>query len=132
MSEEYEIGYGKPPRHTQFPKGQSGNPKGRAKGTKNLKADLMEELRERIPITESGRRRTVSKQRAILKMVIAEALKGHIQATNVILNMLHRWSQDEPAQQTDRDLTRADKAILKRFEDEVLQKARDGEDGSDE
>ena len=26
---DYEVGYGKPPRHTRFTKGRSGNPRGR-------------------------------------------------------------------------------------------------------
>ena len=30
---EYEVGYKKPPKEGQFKKGQSGNPRGRPKGT---------------------------------------------------------------------------------------------------
>ena len=32
----FQVGYGKPPRHTQFAKGKSGNPKGRGKGVRNF------------------------------------------------------------------------------------------------
>jgi hypothetical protein len=34
VSGEYEVGYGKPPKHSRFKKGKSGNPQGRSKGTK--------------------------------------------------------------------------------------------------
>ena len=55
MSDEYEVGHGKPPKHTQFKPGESGNPKGRPKGTKNLATDLSEELAEMIVVNEGGR-----------------------------------------------------------------------------
>ena len=48
---EYEVGYRKPPKHTQFKPGQSGNPKGYKKHLKSLKTLLMEALNERILVT---------------------------------------------------------------------------------
>ena len=50
-----EVGYGKPPVHSQFQPGKSGNPKGRPTSTKNLKTDLAQELAERVQVTENGR-----------------------------------------------------------------------------
>lgn len=40
----YQVGYGKPPKHSRWKKGQSGNPRGRPKGTRGLKTDLHDEL----------------------------------------------------------------------------------------
>ena len=64
---DYEVGYGKPPRHTRFAKGRSGNPRGRAPGTKNLKTFLIDALNELVVVTENGGRRTISKGQAIIK-----------------------------------------------------------------
>ena len=70
----YGVGYGRPPQHTRFKPGQSGNPKGRPKGTINLKTDLMEELSERISVSEGGKPKKLSKQRALLKSLVAKAI----------------------------------------------------------
>jgi Family of unknown function (DUF5681) len=86
----YDVGYCKPPKHTRFKPEHSGNPRGRARGTRNLKTDLAEELAERIPITEGGRKRSVSKQRAMVKQLMAKALKGDVRAASIILDCAER------------------------------------------
>ena len=84
---EYKVGYKNPPTHTQFQKGQSGNPKGRPKGSKNLKTDLREELSERVEVREGNRTRKISKQRALIKSLIARAIKGSDAATAKLLDL---------------------------------------------
>jgi Family of unknown function (DUF5681)/Histidine kinase-, DNA gyrase B-, and HSP90-like ATPase len=59
------VGYGKPPRHTRFKKGQSGNLKGRPKGSQNLTTLLSEALNERVIVTENGGRRRITMRQAI-------------------------------------------------------------------
>ena len=51
---DYKVGYKKPPLHTRFRKGQSGNPRGRPRGSKNLSTLLTDALNEPVVVTEDG------------------------------------------------------------------------------
>jgi hypothetical protein len=64
---DYEVGYRKPPLHSRFERGQSGNPRGRPSGAKNLATLLTEALNETVVIAEDGGRRKISKRQAIIK-----------------------------------------------------------------
>lgn len=114
-TEEEKVGYGKPPAKTRFKPGQSGNPKGRPKGTANLRTDLRSELSEKIQIREGERSLKVSKQRAMLKALVAKALKGDARAANVVLMLVEKLFEPETARETVPDLTPDDQAILERF-----------------
>jgi hypothetical protein len=70
------VGYGKPPQKHQFKPGQSGNPNGRPKGSKNLATILKEELDQKIPVTEGGIRRQVSKRRLAVRQQVNKAAQG--------------------------------------------------------
>ena len=110
-----EIGYGKPPKHTRFKPGQSGNPRGRSKGTRNLKTDLADELAERIAISEGGRRYAVSKQRGMLKQLMAKALKGDVRAANTVLGLVERLLDARADADVSAAVTAQDKAIVADF-----------------
>jgi hypothetical protein len=111
----YEVGYGRPPKHTRFKSGHSGNPKGRPKGTNNLKTDLMDELAERISIGEGGKPKKLSKQRALLKSLAAKAITGDARAMNILLNLMVRVLEIS-AEERESDLIRQDDlAILDNF-----------------
>lgn len=115
-SDRYEIGYGKPPTHTRFKPGRSGNPRGRPKGRKNFRTELLEELHEGIAVREGGRRRTVSKQRAMLKTLTAKALQGDARAATLIVNMVFRVLQQDEEPVEEDNLSTEDHAILEAYE----------------
>jgi hypothetical protein len=72
----FEVGYGKPPTASRFKPGQSGNPKGRKKGVRNIKTFLNEELNRRQWITVDGKRRLLNKREIAVLYQIARAHKG--------------------------------------------------------
>lgn len=72
----YEVGKGKPPKHTQFKKGQSGNQKGRPKGTKNVESALRAALERKVTVRENGGTRQVPFVEAFVHTLVEKALKG--------------------------------------------------------
>lgn len=118
--ERYEVGYGKPPKNRQFKKGQSGNPKGRPPGTKNFKTDLREELYEKVQISEGGKMRLISKQRALVKRTFQKALRGDLKASETIVKWMAQFlGMDETSTDTKR-FSPEDQAILERFLSEQM------------
>lgn len=113
---KYTVGYGKPPKSNRFKKGQSGNPKGRPKGTRNLKTDLAEELSQRIVVTEGGKSRQVSRQQALVKTVIAKALHGDVSAMKATIELILRLLPPANEESEEVDLSKEDQAILAAFE----------------
>jgi Family of unknown function (DUF5681) len=112
---DYEVGYGRPPKHTRFKPGNRANPKGRGKGTKNLKTDLQEELSEKITIGEGERRMKLSKQRAVVKSMVARAIKGDQRAADRCFELLLKFFGTGEEGQRVVELSAEDEAILADF-----------------
>lgn len=133
MPADYQIGYGKPPRHKRFRKGRSGNPRGRPKGTRNLKTDLLEELGERVLLREGSAEKRLSKQRALVKSLVTKAIKGDTRAASIVLDMVWRHLQAEGADEVEAPLTSDERAVLEGLETRLLRQAGAPEDtGADD
>lgn len=111
----YEVGYKKPPKSTQFKPGRSGNPKGRPKGTRNLSTDLKEELDSKILATEDGHQRKISKQQALIKTLANKALQGDIRALNSIFRLIERTDLELPEAKDEDGTSQTDSEILQDF-----------------
>jgi hypothetical protein len=85
---DYEVGYRKPPGHTRFKKGRSGNPKGRPAGAKNLSTLLSEALNEPVVVTENGGHRKITKRQAIIKQLVNQSATADWRAVKILLDML--------------------------------------------
>ena len=82
------VGRGHPPKHTQFPKGKSGNPKGRPKGSKNMSTYLMEAAHDQVSATIGGKTRTISKLQATAMQLATKAASGDQVAINKFLDWM--------------------------------------------
>jgi hypothetical protein len=74
--EPYVVTRGKPPREHQFRKGQSGNPRGRPKGSKQISALIDEELDRKMEVTLRGRRTKLPKRQIMVRQLVDRALQG--------------------------------------------------------
>ncbi len=83
----YEVGYGKPPVHSRFQKGQSGNPKGRAKGSRNFATIFTEALMKPVVITENGQRKKISKFAAAMTQLANDAARGDKKSIQLVFAM---------------------------------------------
>jgi hypothetical protein len=95
--EEYRIGYGRPPRDTQFKKGQSGNPRGRSRGSKNLTTLLDQELEMKVVIRENGRQRRISKRQAAIKQFINKLVSGDPRFIPFLFKLMEKQDDNSPA-----------------------------------
>ena len=113
---DYEVGYGKPPRHTRFTKGQSGNPRGRPPGTKNLRTLLSEALNETVIVTENGGRRKVTKRQAIITQLVNRSATADFRAIKILLDIVRDIERqtEQKAPETS-DFSEADEKVLEQI-----------------
>lgn len=88
--DDYVVGYGRPPVHTRFQKGQSGNPKGRQKGCKNLSTLMERVLDETVTIKENGSQKIITKREAFLKQLVNKAASGDLRSIQLAINYLQQ------------------------------------------
>ena len=81
---DYDVGYGKPPKHTQFQKGQSGNPSGKSKTEASTEIKLKKLLKGEIAVNKSGTQVTMTQQDVMLQALVNKAMKGDLAAIKYI------------------------------------------------
>ena len=88
--DDNEVGYGKPPKNTQFQKGVSGNPKGRPKKCRNFYEILIRESESLMPITENGKRKRLSKDEVAIKQLLSQVIRRKSSAQRMYFPLLQQ------------------------------------------
>ena len=116
---DYKVGPGRPPRHTRFKKGQSGNPGGRSK--KQLSALLADALNEPVFVTIDGERRKITKREAVVHQLVDKSTSADLRATKMLFDMMkdaeHKAGGAAPPQP--HRLTEADKEVVQLFVERI-------------
>lgn len=117
--EDNNVGYGHPPIHSRFQPGQSGNPKGRQKGAKNLKTVLSAVLKEKVTIRTNNKVKKVTKLEALVQKTTNEALAGDPKSVVTLMGMMKTAGFDD---ELDKVKAAADQAMLSSEDDAILQR----------
>ena len=118
-----KVGYGRPPKHTRFKPGQSGNPKGKAKGLRNVATDVQQALNAVVRVNADGKPRKMSAQKAVVLRTVEKALKGDSRAAAQVLELMQRYNNDAPPAR--KAATSADdQALLDAMKKDILEDDR--------
>ena len=108
----FTVGNCRPPLHTRFQKGRSGNPRGRPRGAKSFTTLLFERLDRRVERrAEDGARRKVSKRELAAERLVDNFAEGEPSATKLMLGLMRERERQAPAQRPPFD--DADKLVIK-------------------
>jgi Family of unknown function (DUF5681) len=100
----YEVGYGQPPMHSRFKSGQSGNPKGRPKGSRNrppepsqedLRAIIRAEAYRDVPVNDANGTVTIPMAQAVMRSLAVCAAKGNTRAQRLFTELLNTVEREE-------------------------------------
>lgn len=110
----YDVGRGKPPATTRFKPGQSGNRKGRPKGSKNFSTAFADELNRKIGVTESGKRRKYEKREVIARQLVNKSAEGDLKAASLVLQQMKNIESNNHAASPER-FSEADRQVIAAF-----------------
>jgi hypothetical protein len=113
--DDYQVGYGRPPKATQFAPGKSGNPKGRPKGTRPVGAILQEVLGQKIVVTENGKSRRLPFLEVLFRRLANDAVRSDKAAMKLLLALVDRYNESPEAKTQLNELLAEDQAILERY-----------------
>jgi hypothetical protein len=120
----YTVGYGRPPKRSQFKPGKSGNPRGRPKGSRSLGAVLEDVVRQRVTVTENGKSRSIPLLDVILRRLAADAARSDAAAMRLLMSLLERHARADATEGSADDMSADDRRILARY----LGPATEGDD----
>jgi hypothetical protein len=114
-----DVGPGRPPRHTRFKPGQSGNPNGRPKGSKNFATILQQQLRKMVTITVDGKPKRVTVQEVIARRLANDSMKGTTKAMELLIRLTSAKSVEGAGKDAASETALPDEDALRRIQKRI-------------
>ena len=114
-NQEEKPGFANPPSQHRFKRGQSGNPKGRPKGSRNLKTDLAALLKGNVEIIVNGKRRRMTRQEAVLLSLFQKAISKESKAAKTLLDLVIKLQMPDDRPEVEAALSQSDRNIVDNY-----------------
>jgi hypothetical protein len=108
----YEVGNKKPPKEHQFKPGQSGNPKGRPKGSLSFEAKVDKELSKLVPVNKNGKSVKMSKLDVGVTRLVDRFMSGDLKSTAIIIGLGKKNEKQKAGEEALDDVALPDEANL--------------------
>ncbi|MCO5091726.1 DUF5681 domain-containing protein [Bosea sp. (in: a-proteobacteria)] len=97
--EAYLVGRGRPPLHSRFAPGKSGNPRGRPKGRKSSATILDELLSRKVAVGEGRNRRSMTMEEVMIRRICQKAANGELKYVELVLRLkqMQGGAEEQPA-----------------------------------
>jgi hypothetical protein len=128
---DYAIGYRRPPEATQFKPGQSGNPKGRPKGSRSVGAILQGVIQQKVAVSENGKTKRLSALEVMFRRLANDALRGDARAMKLLLSLVDRYGDSAETALPLSEMLAEDRAILETYLGELGDSTTDPAHSSD-
>jgi len=126
-----DVGYCKPPKSSRFKPGESGNPRGRPRGSLNWGMVLQRALGEKVVINENGRCKVMTKLEAAIMQLVNKAASGDGKAMRYLCQLVVSAEERSVAVEPTAQISETDRKVmnnvLKRFQ-QTLEAADDETD----
>src|SRR5665213_1054685 len=111
----YIVGYRRPPKATQFKPGESGNRKGRMKGSRPVGSVLQDIIQQKVPVTENGKTRRIAALEVIIRRLANDAMRSDPRAIKLLLSLVDRSSESSETKVKLGEILAEDATILAEY-----------------
>jgi Family of unknown function (DUF5681) len=119
----YQVGYGKPPTHNRFRKGQSGNPTGqrrRPDEAERLKKIISQEAYRMLTVRNGEDIKKIAAVQAVLRSQITSAVKGNVPAQRAIISTIQQVEAEPQARRSGGAASKKHKDVNEMTDEELM------------